>query len=395
MPAILQEWLHLALRWAHVVAAILWVGDSFFFMWLDAALEAPRRARTGDVTGEAWLTHSGGFYEIVKHRSLGRLPERLHWFMWQSYTTWITGVLLVLVVYGLGGRAMLLGPTAALGHLAALGLALAVMVAGVGVYDLLCRVPALRDARALGAVGLPLIAALAWALGRVYEPRAAFLLVGATLGSVMASNVFFRIIPAQRRMLEATREGRAVDTSWGARAKLRSVHNHHLTLPVLATMLSNHFPSLYANRHAWAVLALLSVVGAGIKVMMNRGWRTPAVVTAGTLASAIGLALLSAPAHDLGETRALARHAPVELAAARSIVQTRCVTCHAARPSNASFAAPPNGVVFESVEQMEAYAPRILERVYVTRTMPLGNLTGITDAERETLGAWAYQQRGR
>lgn len=395
MPAILQEWLNLALRWAHVIAAILWVGDSFFFMWLDAALEQPRRARAGEVAGEAWLTHSGGFYEIVKHRSLGRLPERLHWFMWQSYLTWITGVLLLLVVYGLGGRAMLLSPASTLGHGAALALALGVLGAGVLAYDLLCRVPALRDARVLGAVGLPLIAALAWALGRVFEPRAAFLLVGATLGSVMASNVFFRIIPAQRRMVAATRAGQPVDTAPGVEAKRRSTHNHYLTLPVLATMLSNHFPALYAHPHAWAVLALLTVAGAGVKVMMNRGWRTPALVTAGTLAAGVGLAVLSAPAHDLGDTRALARRAPVELAAARSIVQTRCVTCHAARPDHPAFAAPPNGVVLESVEQMEAYAPRILQRVYVTHTMPLGNLTGMTDEERETLGAWAFQRRAR
>lgn len=395
MPPILQEWLHLALRWAHVVAAIMWVGDSFLFMWMDAALDRSKREREGDVAGELWMTHSGGFYEVVKHRSLPRLPERLHWFMWQSYTTWITGVLLILVVFGLGGRAMLLGVDSALGHGTALALVGALLVAGVAVYETLCRVPVLRDGRVFGVVGLALIAVTAWGLGRVFEPRAAFVLVGAMIGSAMANNVLMSIIPAQRHMIEATRAGRPVDTTYGERAKRRSIHNHYLTLPVLATMLANHFPSLYAGTHAWAVLALLAVVGAGAKAIMNRGWRTHAVVFAGTLASLAGVAVLTAPAHQTRETRALASHAPVDFATARSIVQARCVSCHADRPTNPSFAAAPNGVVLESAESMEAYAPRILERVYVTHTMPLGNLTGMTDAERELLGAWAYQRGAR
>jgi uncharacterized membrane protein len=207
--------------------------------------------------------------------------------------------------------------------------------------------------------------------------------------------VFFTVIPAQRRMLAATREGRPVDTAPGARAKLRSTHNHYLTLPVLFSMLSGHFPSLYGHPQAWAALALLFVAGAGAKAIMNRGLRAHPVVLAGTLASLVAVALMTRPPGDSPAVRALAGHAPVDLAAVRSIVQTRCVSCHAARPTNAAFAAPPNGVVLEQPGQMEAYAERILLRVYETRTMPPGNLTGMTDEERLTLGAWAYQQRGR
>jgi uncharacterized membrane protein len=395
MPPILQEWLNLILRWAHVIAAIMWIGDSFLFMWLDSSLARPAKPRPGDVVGELWMTHSGGFYEVVKHRSLATLPERLYWFMWQSYSTWLTGLALLLVVFGLGGRAMLLDLGSPLSHGAGLALALGVLAAGVALYEALCRVPRLAGHAAFAAIGLAAIAALAWGLGRVFTPRAAFLLAGATLGTIMTANVFLAIIPAQRRMVAATRAGREVDTTHGARAKQRSTHNHYLTLPVLFTMVSNHFPSLYGHPHAWTLLALLAVLGAGVKAIMHLRGRTPWPVWAASLASLAALAALTAPAGESAAARALASHAPVATAEAQTIVRTRCVTCHAAKPSEPAFPAPPSGVMLESPEQMKAYAERILVRVYETRTMPLGNLTGMTDEERVVLGAWARQQRGR
>lgn len=391
MNAFLHEWLNVLLRWAHVIAAIMWVGDSFLFMWMDSALGRPRQDRQGDVSGEMWMTHSGGFYEVVKHRSLAALPPRLHWFMWQSYSTWITGVLLLAVVYGLGGRAMLLDASSGLPHGAAVALAFGVLAAALAVYEGLCRLPGLRG-HAFSVAGLAAIAAAAWALTHVFTPRAGFLLTGAAVGTVMTANVFFVIIPGQAKMLAATREGRPVDVAHGARAKARSTHNHYLTLPVLLVMLSNHFPALTGSPHAWAVLALLFVFGAGAKRLMNDLGRTPWPVSAGTVASLAGAVLLTLPPGPGPETRALAAHPPVDDAAARAIVQTRCATCHATRPANEAFASPPAGVVFESPEQMRAYADRIVFRVVETKTMPLGNLTGMTDDERRTLGAWAWQQ---
>jgi len=394
MSPVVQEWLNLAIRWAHVIAAIMWIGDSFLFMWMDSSLDRPRAGREGDVSGEMWMMHSGGFYEVVKHRSLGALPARLHWFMWQSYSTWITGVLLLAVVYGLGGRAMLLGPASGLSQGEAVALAFGVLVAALALYEGLCRVPGLRGP-AFAAAGLALVAAAAWALTHVFTPRAGFLLTGAAVGTIMTANVFFVIIPGQARMLAATREGRAVDVSHGVRAKTRSTHNHYLTLPVLLVMLANHFPSLYGAQHAWAVLALLFVFGAGVKRFMNQPGRTPWPVTAGTLASLAGAIALTLPPGAGPETRALAALPPVDDTAARAIVQARCASCHATRPANEAFAAPPGGVVFESPEQMRAYADRIVFRVVETKTMPLGNLTGMTEEERRTLGAWAWQQTHR
>lgn len=390
MSPVVQEWLNLVVRWAHVIAAILWVGDSFLFMWMDSQLRKPDRELPGDVVGELWMAHSGGFYEVVKRKSLGALPPELHWFKWESYTTWISGFLLLIIVYYLGGRAMLTDAGSPLSHLAAVAISLGLLAASVVVYDLLCRTPLVRDNRLFGAVGLALVVATAWGVSLLFSPRAAFLQVGAMLGTVMASNVFLRIIPAQKHMLAATREGRPVDTSYGARAKLRSIHNHYLTLPVLFTMLSNHFPGLYGHPRAWAVLGLLFVAGAGAKYIMNFRARTHPVVLAGTAAALAGLAAMTAP-EALAIDPALAAGPKVSFATAEAIVQTRCVTCHARTPTNPSFAAPPSGVMLDTPELMEAHAERMLVRALQTRTMPLGNLTFMTDAERQLLGAWVAQ----
>jgi len=394
MPAAVQEWLNLVLRLAHVIAAIMWIGDSFLFMWLDATLERPAAGRPGTVTGEIWLTHSGGFYELIKHRTLTAMPERLWWFKWQSYTTWITGILLLIVVYGLGARAMLLEADSGLTHAAGFAAVIGFLVAGVVGYEILCRIPGLSGPL-FGLVGLAAIAALAYLASHLFTARAAFLVIGAMLGTIMTANVAHVIIPGQQRMVAATREGRPVDPAPGVKAKQRSTHNHYLTLPVLFTMLSNHFPRFYAHPQAWLVLTLMVVAGAGVKLVMNLRMRTPRLALAGTVASLAAIAWMTAPPGPPPQVRALASHPPVALADARAIVELRCVTCHSARPSHPAFSAPPNGVVLERPEQMNAYADRIVERVVETRTMPLGNLTGMTDAERATLGAWAWQQHHR
>jgi uncharacterized membrane protein len=394
MPAVVQEWLNLVLRWAHVIAAIMWIGDSFLFMWLDSTLERPAPGRPATATGEIWLTHSGGFYEVIKHRTLTTMPGRLYWFMWQSYSTWISGVLLLIVVYGLGARAMLLEADSGLSHAAGFAMVIGLVVAGTVVYEGLCRIPRLRGA-VFGLVGLAFIAALAYVASRVFTARAAFLVTGAVLGTIMTANVAHVIIPGQRRMVAATREGRPVDPAPGVKAKQRSTHNHYLTLPVLFTMLSNHFPRFYAHPQAWLVLTLMVVAGAGVKLIMNLRTQTPRLALAGTVASLAAVAWMTAPPAPSPQVLALAAHPPVALSDARAIVELRCVTCHSVRPSNPAFSAPPNGVVLERPEQMNAYADRIVERVVETRTMPLGNLTGMTDAERVTLGAWAWQQHHR
>ncbi len=390
MNPTLQEWLNLVVRWAHVIAAIMWIGDSFLFMWLDSQLRKPEREREGEVVGELWMAHSGGFYEVVKRKSLNELPTKLHWFKWESYTTWITGFLLLIIVYYLGGRAMLVDATSPLSYEAAVAASLGLLLSTVVVYDLLCRTPLVKDNRVFGVVGFFLITGAAFGITKYYSPRAAFLQVGAMLGTLMASNVFFRIIPAQKHMLAATKEGRPVDTSYGLRAKQRSTHNHYLTLPVLFTMLSNHFPTLYGHSRPWAVLALLFLSGAGIKYIMNFRTRTHPVVLVGTLLTFGAVIVMTAPKAMAIDPK-LSEGPKVSFATAQMIIQTRCATCHAERPTNPSFAAPPSGVMLDTPERIGAYAPRIFARAFLTKTMPLGNMTFITDEERHLLGVWVAQ----
>jgi len=390
MSPVVQEWLNLVVRWAHVIAAIMWIGDSFLFMWLDSQLRKPDRELKGEVVGELWMAHSGGFYEVIKRKSLETLPPQLHWFKWESYLTWITGFLLLIIVYYLGGRAMLTEAGSTLSHGAAVGISLGLLAGTVAIYDVLCRTPLVRDNRVFGVVGLALTVGAAYGITQVFSPRAAFLQVGAMLGTLMASNVFFRIIPAQKHMLAATKEGRPVDTSYGARAKARSTHNHYLTLPVLFTMLSNHFPGLYGHPLPWAVLGLLFVAGAGLKYIMNFRRHTHPVVLVGTLAAFAGVFVMTAP-KGLAIDPAYAEGPKVSFATAQMIVQTRCVTCHAQAPTNPSFAAAPSGVMFDSPERIGAYSERIFVRAVQTRTMPLGNMTFMTDDERRLLGAWVAQ----
>ena len=391
MEPFVLEWLNLLLRVAHVIAAIMWIGDSFLFMFMDSHLEPPRRPREGDVLGELWMTHGGGFYEVVKRRSLAELPERLYWFKWESYTTWITGFFLLTVVFYLGGPAMLVDQGGPLGHWGAVLLSLGLLVGGLTVYQALCRTPLIRAPKLMGLVGLAAVAGLGWGLQGVLSPRAVFLQVGAMLATIMSSNVLMTIIPAQRHMLAATRAGQPVDTSYGVRAKQRSVHNHYLTLPVLFTMLSNHLPGLYGHPQAWLVLALVVVFAAGVKEVMNRRAGTPlpvALGTLGALAAAVGLTL---PPGGGAFDPALAEGPKVGFATARRIIEARCASCHSDPPADPSFVAPPGGVTFATPEAIQAQASRVYVRAVRTKTMPLGNLTGMTEEERRLLGGWIAQ----
>jgi len=371
MPTPALEWLHLAARWIHVIAAIMWIGDSFLFMWMDRSLVAPSRPREGDVVGELWMVHSGGFYEVVKRRVLapGEMPRTLHWFMWEAYTTWITGMLLLGIVYYFSGGVYLIDRSVSgLGLGAAIGISLGLLVAAWLVYDALWRSPLARSPALAAGVGFALIVATSYGLTRIYPGRAAFIQLGAMLGTIMVTNVAHVIIPAQRAMVAATRAGRAADAALGVKAKQRSTHNHYLTLPVLFTMLSNHFPSTYGSRHAWLVLALLVITGTALKYVMNYRARShPSVVLAGAAALVAAVALTARPSPG---TRAAASYrdaAPVAFAEVRAIIE------------------------LEDPRRIQSLAPRILVRAVETRTMPLGNLTGMTEEERATLGAWIAQ----
>jgi uncharacterized membrane protein len=391
--ALLQEWLNLLVRWVHVIAAIMWIGDSFLFMWLDSHISPATKKREGEVAGELWMTHSGAFYEVVKRKSLSELPPTLYWFKWESYTTWVTGFLLLAIVYYLGGAAFLIDKAILdIPYWQAVAFSIALLPASFLVYDTLWRTPLAKDQRVFAAVWFSLLVGLAYLLTHMFTGRAAFLHLGAVMGTVMTFNVFFRIIPSQRHMIASTKAGTPVDTSYGIRAKGRSVHNHYMTFPVLFTMLSNHFPSTYSSKHAWLVFALLAIFGVTLKYVMNfRRQSNPAVVA--TLVAALGAVIfLTRPEGPSGELLAKYRGEPqVSYATVTSILQTRCTSCHSKTPTSELFAAAPNGVLFDTPDHVRAHSERMFMRTVATQTMPLGNLTQMTQFEREQLGAWFAQ----
>ena len=386
MPAVVQEWLNLLVRWVHVIAAIMWVGDSFLFMWLDAKIN--------EGEGELWMTHSGAFYEVVKHKALSKesMPAMLYWFKWESYATWLSGFLLLIIVYYLNHGALLVEASGPASPLSATLISLALLAGGYLVYEGLWQTPLSKSQPLFFAVALLAVFGLATGLGQIFSPRAVFLQIGATFGSLMAANVFFRIIPSQKHMLAMTEAGQPVDTSYGVRAKGRSIQNHYLTLPVLFTMLSNHFPSMFGAQHPALVLVLLFAFGVGLKYFMNHRAKTnPAVL--GATALALGLVFfVTRPVSEAATAAESFRDLPpVSYATVRAVFDARCMSCHAAKPTSPMFAAPPLGIVFETPEQVTRLADRIFVRAVATRTMPLGNMTGMTDDERKFVGAWFGQ----
>ncbi len=397
MDTLLLEWLQLLLRWTHVIAAIMWIGDSFLFMWMDSSLVAPSRPREGAVAGELWMVHSGGFYEVVKRRSLApaEMPKQLHWFKWQAYTTWISGFFLLGALYYFGGGIYLVDRALPWMSLpGAIAISLGSLAAGWFVYDALWSSPLGRRPALAATISFALLVLAAWGYAHLYSGRAAYVHVGALLGTIMAANVWRRIVPAQNQMLAATRAGTEVDTSLGVRAKTRSIHNHYMTLPVLFTMLSNHFPSTYGHPHAWVVLVLITIVGAAAKYVMNFGLRGNRWVLAAGAAALIAVVTMTARTgapSAAAQAAAYAGEAPVAFGEVQAILQQRCVTCHSAHPTHPSFPQAPGGVMLEEPGRIRALSARILARAVMTKTMPLGNLTGMTEDERRMLGAWIAQ----
>lgn len=393
--------LDLVARWVHVIAGIMWVGNSLLFNWLDRSLHpADGTTRTARPLGTIWLLHSGGFYHVEKSLLHGEpLPRPLHWFKWQAYTTWLSGVALLLAVYYLGDRALLADPAVApLGERAARVLGLAAIAGGWALYEVVQRAVAPRFPVAAAAAWLVGLAGIAVALTQLLAGRAAFLHVGAMLGTIMAGNVAMTIVPSQRALVASLAEGRDADPAVAARAKRVSVYNNYVTFPVVALMVSNHFPSVYGHRWSWLLLLLVVAVGVAVRHVLNLRFTWPAwrPALAATLAAGVAAlwAVLALPAErgtaaaDGGDAGVPARPT---LADARHVIDRRCGACHSAQPSDLTFGATAGGVAFDTPEQIVAGAARIRARAVGSRTMPPGNRTRITEAERALLGRWVDQ----
>lgn len=382
-----ETWANLAIRWLHLVAGIAWIGSSFYFMWLDSHLKPPPKKREG-VAGELWSVHSGGFYRQIKFMvAPAEMPAELHWFKWEAYTTWISGFLLLSLIFYVGADLNLIDASkAALEPWQAIGVGLASLVAGWLVYDGLCRSPLGKDLKVFGIIWFAILTAAAWGLMRVFADLGAFMHVGAIIGTVMAANVFMIIIPNQRKVVAQVLAGQAPDPALGKQAKQRSVHNNYMTLPVLFIMISNHYPTIFAAPLNWLWLAGLGVAGVTIRHffnLKNAGRLHFEVLAMGALAF-ITVAVIN---ESVKPRPTEVAQAP-GYAAVREIVDRHCVSCHAARPTHRAVQVAPGNAMFDTAEGLTKHAERIYERAVATRSMPQGNETGMTDEERAKLGAW-------
>ena len=385
------DWLNLLIRWLHVIAAIAWIGASFYFVLLDQSLEAPTKVedlRDG-VGGELWEVHGGGFYHVKKYKvAPPLLPDHLAWFKWEAYTTWLSGFALMVVLYYFNASAYLIDPTVAdLTPWEAVGLSIGLLALAWFVYDVLCRV-LVSHGLVLWVLLVALTAVAAWGCMQLFQPRAAFLQVGAMIGTVMAGNVFFNIIPAHWELINAKRAGREPDPTPGIVAKQRSVHNNYFTLPVLFTMIAGHFAFTYGAGRAWLVLLVIMFLGVLARLFFNlrhQGRTLWAIPAAGAVVL-IALAVAIRPADDGGKGHA----APVSFSQVAPVVAQRCAACHAQAPTQPGFSSPPAGLVLETPAQIAARADDI-ERVVSSKAMPLGNITGMTSNERALVIAWITQ----
>lgn len=389
MLAYALEWANLLVRLLHVTAAIAWIGTSFYYIALDYHLLEPKNPAAEDagIAGEVWEIHGGGFYRVEKYRVAPRtLPSPLHWFKWEAYTTWLSGFGLLIVLYYANASTYLVDRTVAdISPVVAVLISVALLVVGWFIYDGLSRALENND-RALAVAIAVVIALTAFGVSHLLSPRAAYLQVGAMIGTWMAANVRFVIIPGQQELVKAKQQGRQPDPLYGIRGKQRSVHNNYLTLPVLFAMLSNHFPMTYGHPQGWLILLTMMGLGAWVRHffnLRNQGrevWAIPASAAVGVVI----LAVLIAPGNSPSSTS-------VTFAEAQAVIARRCLPCHSAQPTQPGFAEAPNGVMFDTPDQIVARAQQIYQQAVVTKNMPLGNLTGITQDERDVLGAWVQQ----
>ena len=389
MEAYLLDWANLLLRWAHVVVAIAWIGSSFYFVWLDNSLTPPDdpALKLQGVSGELWAVHGGGFYHPVKFAGPPpRLPPHLHWFYWESYSTWLTGFGLFTVLYLFQAGTFLVDASVhAWAPSAAVGAALAMLVGFWLVYDLICRTLGQRPGgdRLVGLIVAGVVVVAAYLACHWFAGRAAFLLVGAMMATAMSANVFFWIIPGQRRMVAALAAGQPVNPVHGQRGKQRSVHNTYFGLPVLFAMLSNHYPFATSHAQNWLVLVWLMLAGALIRYFFVArhktavaGRRAPWGWAVAGVAILLGVAVWLAPA-----PRAAVATGPARLADVQTVVAQRCVACHNEQLAN-------KGVMLDTPERIVQHAQRMYQQVVVLKQMPLNNATQISAAEREVVARW-------
>lgn len=393
MEAHLHMWLALLVRWAHFIVGIAWIGASFYFNWLENHLE--RQNKADGIAGDLWAVHGGGFYYLKKFAvAPGELPPTLHWFKWEAYTTWISGMALLIIVFYWNAETYMLNPSlAGVSAAMSIGIGILSLLSSWIIYDLLCRSPLSKREWLLGLVILGWFVLLAWTLNELLSARAAYIHVGAAIGTVMVANVFRVIIPGQKDLVNAVTENRKPDPSKGLKALQRSRHNNYFTLPVLFIMISGHFPATYGSANNWLVLLVFSLAAVAIRHYFNIRHQPGSKIWPLIIAFFLFVGLIVATAPTARPTAMPGDPKPVvETSQAYAIIQERCVVCHSPSPEFAGFTVAPLGVELDSEEKLGKHAERVYQTVAVLRTMPLANFTQMTDKEREQIALWFENQ---
>jgi len=393
MEGYILDWANLLLRWVHVITAIAWIGSSFYFVWLDNSLTRPDdpALKEKGVDGELWAVHGGGFYNPQKYLTAPKsLPENLHWFYWESYSTWMTGFGLLVVLYLFNASTYLIDKNVFdMSPGAAVGFAVSYLIIGWVVYDAICRLFGKSD-RLVGILVAVFVGVAAYAACHIFSGRAAFLLTGAMIATIMSGNVLIWIIPGQRKVVAALKAGQPVDPIHGKRGKQRSVHNTYFTLPVLFAMLSNHYSMTYAHKQNWLVLILIMLAGVLIRqffILKHKGKINVAWPAAGVaLLGVVAVMIAPQPRPQVASNAAGDAATAVSFAKVQEIMNTRCVQCHAEAPKMMPTAA--KGIKLDTVDEIKAHAQLIYQQAVQQKAMPLGNVTQITEDERALLGQW-------
>ncbi len=385
----LIEWMNIVVRLMHITFGIAWIGASFYFVFLENALNRTENVRD-ELAGNLWAIHGGGFYYLEKYKVAPKtIPKHLHWFKYEAYFTWLSGFCLLFIVYYFNAAAFLIDKNV-LDIKAGTGILIGVSSFAVAwiLYDMLCKSPINKNRVLFTMIGTAVLIGFAFFYTHIFSSRAAYIHFGAMIGSIMVANVFFVIIPAQKAMVKAAKEGLPLNPQLGKNALNRSLHNNYFTLPVLFVMVSNHFPSTFGYQYPWVILAIITLGAAGVKHWLNLREKNKHSVWVMPISVLILLAaaFISAPAKNPA-----ACQSNVSFAEVNDIVQKRCISCHSAKPTDDYYKTAPNGVMYDTPDAIVQKKDLIMQRVVLTKTMPQNNKTNMTESERNTIRCWIDQ----
>ncbi len=385
----LMEWLNIVIRVMHITFGIAWIGASFYFVFLENALNRTEDVRD-ELAGNLWAVHGGGFYYLEKYKVAPKaIPKHLHWFKYEAYFTWLSGFCLLFVVYYFNASAFLIDKNVLdIKPFTGIMIGIGSFIVSWILYDILCKTLLKKSTTAFAIIGFALLVGFAYFYSHVFNSRAAYIHFGAMIGSIMVANVFFVIIPSQKAMVKAAKLGLPLNPQLGKNALARSLHNNYFTLPVLFVMVSNHFPSTFGYKYPWLILAIISLGAAGVKHYLNlreKGRQSVWVMPVSVIIL-LAACFISAPPKNPNACKS-----NVSFSEINGIIQTRCVVCHSAKPTDDVNKVAPNGVMYDTPEQIVAKKELIMQRVVITKTMPQNNKTNITEEERDLIRCWIEQ----